>query len=362
MKKINKNKKKKRRFSLTLLLSAVVFMVLIIASAFALACVTILVKYGVIDASVDDLAISDAVWFIVLISIVIGTAFTMLIGKIPLKPINMIIDRINGLAAGDYKTEISFSPPISNHPAFKELSESLNKLSSELQNTEMLSEDFINNFSHEFKTPIVSIAGMAKLLKKGNLSDEQKEQYLDAIEEESMRLSYMATNVLNMTRVENQSILTNLSEYNLSEQIRSCILLLEERWAGKSIELQLEFDEYIIEANEELMKQTFINLLDNAIKFSPKYGTVAVSIKETDGKYRVTVSNTGNEIAPENMERIWNKFYQCDESHATEGNGVGLAIVKKIVELHGGEISVECKNGITSFTVVIDKSQNGPRG
>ncbi len=359
MKKKNSNKKKKRGLSLTLLLSAVVFVVLIIASSFALSCVAILVKTGVIDTSVDDLAISDAVWFIVLISIVIGTAFTMLIGKIPLKPINMIIDRINGLATGDYKTRINFSPPISGHPAFKELSESLNKLSDELQNTEMLSEDFINNFSHEFKTPIVSIAGMAKLLKKGNLSDEQKIQYLDAIEEESMRLSYMATNVLNLTRVENQSILTNLSEYNLSEQIRSCILLLEERWSGKHIELQLDFDEYMIEANEELLKQTFINLLDNAIKFSTEYGTVAVAIKESEQGYRVTVSNTGKEISVENMEKIWNKFYQCDESHATEGNGVGLAVVKKIIDLHGGDVSVQCKNGMTSFAVTVPKNQKG---
>lgn len=151
-------------------------------------------------------------------------------------------------------------------------------MAEELENTQMLRSDFINNFSHEFKTPIVSIAGFAKLLRRGNLTDAQKEEYLAIIEEESLRLAAMATNVMNLTKVENQTILTDLTTFNLSEQIRACVLLLEEKWSRKELDLDLEFPEYTIRANEELLKQVWINLLDNAIKYSPNYGEIGVRI------------------------------------------------------------------------------------
>ena len=161
----------------------------------------------------------------------------------------------------------------------------------------------------------------------------------------------MATNVLNLTKVENQTILTDVTTYNLSEQIRSCILLLENRWMKKHQEFLLEFEEYEISANEELLKQVFINLIDNAIKFSPEYGIIDIKIAEKDRGHTISISNTGEEIPKESIEKIFNKFYQADESHASEGNGVGLAIVKKIVNLHKGSISVRSENGITTFEI-----------
>jgi signal transduction histidine kinase len=227
-------------------------------------------------------------------------------------------------------------------------------MAEELEHTEMLRSDFVNNFSHEFKTPIVSIAGFTKLLKRGDLSEKEKEEYLDIIEEESMRLSVMATNVLNMTKVENQTILTNTSSYNLSEQIRSCVLMLEKRWISKKIEFALEFEEQEICANEELLRQVWLNLIDNAIKYSPEYGFVAIRIRESgDGWCRITITNSGDAIPEDKQKKIFEKFYQVDESHSSEGNGIGLAIVKRIVELHGGEVFVECMNGLTIFTVKI---------
>ena len=229
-------------------------------------------------------------------------------------------------------------------------------MAQELESTEMLRSDFINNYSHEFKTPIVSIAGLAKVLKRGNLSREEQEQYLSAIEEESMRLSYMATNVLSLTKVENQTILSDVSEYNLSEQIRSCMLLLENKWSKRDIELQLDFGEHMICANEELLKQVWINLLDNAVKFTPDGHTIQVRISETDYRIAVDVINTGIEIPQESLPKIFNKFYQADESHATQGNGVGLAIVKRIAELHGGRVSVTSENEVTAFTVELPQN------
>ena len=186
-------------------------------------------------------------------------------------------------------------------------------------------------------------------------ADEQKAEYLDIIETESLRLSAMATNVLNLTKIENQSILTELSEYNLSEQLRTCVLMLESKWSRKDIELELDFDEHTVYANEELLKQVWLNLIDNAIKFSEEGGCVAIRAGESSDSVWVSVENNGAEISEEDKKKIFNKFYQTDKSHSGEGNGIGLAIVKKIVELHGGKTDVESKNGKNTFTITLKK-------
>ena len=168
-----------------------------------------------------------------------------------------------------------------------------------------------------------------------------------------MRLSALATNVLNLSRIENQTILGQKNRFNLSEQIRSCILLLERRWSAKHLDLSLDFDEYEIETDPELLKEVWINLLDNAVKFTPEYGLIRVTIQPGAEGIRVAVTNTGSTIPPEKRDRIFQKFYQADESHATQGNGVGLAIVKKVVELHHGQVNVSCDENSTTFTVVL---------
>lgn len=354
--KRNKKKRNKQRFSLTLLFAAVVFFVLVWAVGLASLSVYLLLVFDVIG-SFEYSSVGNIILVMVITSVFMGATISIFAMKIPLKPVNKLANSMNSLASGDFKVRMKFGKPLGNHPTFLELTDSFNTLAEELQNTEMLRRDFINNFSHEFKTPIVSIAGFAKLLKKGNLSEEQKLQYLDAIEEESMRLSYMATNVLNLTKVENQSILSELSCFNVSEQVRSAVLLLEEKWSRKNIELQLDFDEYMIEANEELLKEVWINLLDNAVKFSPDNSAVAVTIRNEGDIISVSISNTGVEIPGEKLDRIWNKFYQADESHSSYGNGIGLAIVKRITELHKGEVFVKSENLSTEFTIKLPKEQ-----
>ena len=352
-----KRKKRTNRVSLTLLLSVVVFFALLIAILLALGLVMLLIQLHVFKGVSEEIRMSNVLMVMVLISLVMGAALVLIMSKIPVNPINIFVNGLNNLAAGNFKTRISYKGLLANQPAVQEVTESFNKLAKELENTEMLRSDFINNFSHEFKTPIVSIAGFAKLLQRGNLTEEQKMQYLNAIEEESMRLSYMATNILNMTKVENQEILTDVTNFNLSEQIRFAVLLMEDQWSKKNLELQLDFDEHMIEANEELLKQVWINLVGNAVKFAPRCATVAVDICATAESYIVEVSNTGSEIPPEKQKRIFNKFYQADESHAQEGSGIGLAIVKKIVDLHSGWVSVKSGDGMTAFTVELPKKQ-----
>ncbi len=350
-----KNKKKSFNFSLTIVLGLVVFAVLIVSLGLSSALTFILIKTGMLEEEFGQNSQSYIVLFMVVASAFLGALASFFGSKIILRPIRRIIKSMDELASGDFTARMEISD--ARLKAFKALSLKFNTLAEELQNTEMLRSDFINNFSHEFKTPIVSIAGLAKILKKGNLSDEDKEQYLSAIEEESIRLSYMATSVLNLTKIENQSILTNVSAYNISEQMRSCILLLEDKWAKKELELSIDFNEIMIEANEELLKQVLINLLDNAIKFSPDKSCVTVNITDTDGIVLISVTNKGEPISKENKKKIFNKFYQADESHSSEGHGVGLAIVKKIISLHDGEIELTCENGNITFTVALPKSQ-----
>lgn len=354
---IKRIKERTSRSSLTIVLSCFVFSILFVAISLTALGLWLLTGAGVTVDMDGQLQLGLIILFMLLISLIIGGVIAFFSSRIPLKPVNVFINKMNRLAAGDFKTRLKFGSALSTHPVVQELTMSFNTMAEELENTEMLRKDFINAFSHEFKTPIVSISGLANLIESGDLTEEQKVKYARAIREESMRLLSMASNVLILTKVENQTILTDVTQFNLSEQVRSAVLLLEEKWTGKSVDLQLDFDEYLIEANEELLKQVWINLIDNAVKFVPHGGTVELEILDEGEALCVKVSNTGSEIPLEKQDKIFNKFYQADESHATQGNGIGLAIVKRIVDLHSGEISVSSGNGRTTFAVRFFKKQ-----
>ena len=349
---------KKGRIALTILVTACVVLVMLLATVIAFLIASYFLSKDMIPNAIPDTPrFENSLIFMLLINVGLGIIIAAFLARNFLIYVNRIINRMNRLASGDYSARLSYGKPICFHPTIIEITSSFNRMAEELEKTEMHRMDFINNLSHEFKTPIVSIAGFAKMLKKENLSGKQRKEYLDIIEEEAKRLADMATNVLNMTKVENQTILTDVTKFNLSEQILSSVLLLEEKWNKKNLELDLDFDEYDIHANEELLKEVWINLIDNAVKFSTENGGVSIKIEELAQKYRITVSNTGEEIEAENRKKIFHKFYQADESHATEGNGIGLVIVKRVVELHKGKVNVECKDGMVSFKVEIPKEQ-----
>ena len=344
---------RKGQVALALLLSGLVFAINTVVLLLTIAAIYTLAHFGVIETTGGQVGLPEVLKFFFYTSLIIGFMLAAASVKISLKPIYRIIDQLDRLANGDFQTRLHFGRPISEHPTFKQVENSFNRAADELEHTEMLRSDFINNFSHEFKTPIVSICGFAKLLHRGSLTDEQREEYLTIIEDESMRLSAMATNVLSLTRVENQKILTDVTQFNLSEQIRSAVLLLEDKWTQKNLYVDLQFNEHLIWANEELLKQVWINLLDNAIKFSEPDGVVTVTISEGDAKIEVTVSNRGKDIPQESIDHVFGKFYQADESHSTEGNGIGLAVVKQVCRLHNGTVSVKSGQGTTNFTVTL---------
>ncbi len=355
---LKKIKESASRTSLTIVLGIFVFVILIFALGLAALIMYLLSNLGM-SVFYDDngVNIMSVVLLTTVISLVIGGVIAFASSKFTLRPINNLINKMNRLAAGDFKARLKFGNILATHPAFMEISTSFNTMAEELENTELLRNDFINNFSHEFKTPIVSITGFAKLLSNENLSEEQKRLYLKSIEEESLRLSSMATNVLNLTKIENQTILTDISKFNISEQIRSAVLLLESKWEKKNLEMQMDFKEFTIEANEELLKEVWINIIDNGVKFTPAGGRISVNIEKEGDLLIIKISNTGNEIPEDKLNKIYNKFYQADESHDTKGNGIGLAIVKKIVGLHHGEIRATSGNGITTFEVCLPVEQ-----
>ena len=351
----------KRRFALTILFSGVVFCFMLLTMLITGLLLSLLLHAGFSGFGLQTALTDSLIIALMLASLVVGSVITAFMSRFPLGPVNKLINAMNRLSSGDFRTRLRFSGPFAAHQTAKELSDSFNRMASELENTQLLRTDFVNNFSHEFKTPIVSIAGFASLLRRGDLTEAQEQEYLAAIEEESQRLSRMATNVLDLSRVENLTILSDTARYNLSEQLRGCILLLEPKWTRRHLELDVELPELFITASEELLKQVWINLLDNAVKFAPEYGLVRIEAESRDGHLLITVTNSGPQIPPERLDRIFQKFYQADESHAGEGNGIGLAIVKRVVELHGGEVYVESGRETTSFTVLLPEKPTTPR-
>lgn len=348
---MKENKKLRQRLSLILPVAGLFIALLLAMTAFGAIIVSFLIYLRVLKFGDIQLNVGSLILTLLVLNAAIGAALALLMGNVLLKPVNKILNALGGLAAGDYSQRLEFEGWVSRNPTIVELTDSFNTMAQELEQTEMLRSDFINNFSHEFKTPIVSISGFAQVLKRGNLSPQEQEEYLEIIENESLRLARMANNVLDLTRIESQNILTDVRTFNISEQLRTCMLLLEAKWTEKKIEPVLPMQEHYYTGNEDLMKQVWNNLFDNAIKFSPDYGVVESQIAENEEGLHVTVSNYADPIPPEKVDRIFNKFYQADESHASEGNGVGLAVVKKIIDLHQGNIRVECRDGKVEFIV-----------
>ena len=266
---------------------------------------------------------------IAILSTIIATVLTLVLGHIPLRPIRELINATTELSKGNFDVRIDLNSP----NELRELSDSFNKMAEELGSIELLRTDFINNFSHEFKTPIVSLKGFAKLLKDDNLSIEERNEYLDIIISESQRLSTLATN-------------------DLTESIRHSILLLETNWMKKNLQLDINLEEITYYANEELLNQVWLNLLDNAIKFTPEKGRIEINLVAFNDFITLKIKDSGCGMTSEVKKHIFDKFYQGDISHTIQGNGLGLTMVEKIIKLHKGSIEVKSQVNKGSIFIV----------
>lgn len=288
---------------------------------------------------------------VILMVILFSMMISVRLGSSKLKPMNDLINAMGKVSRGDFSVRVD-GEDIPG--AMGEVVQSFNGMASELGGIEMFRKDFINNFSHEFKTPIVSIRGFAKQLERDDLTEEQRREYAHIIVAESERLANMSSNILLLTKLENQQIITNKTEYRLDEQLRSCILLLEKQWSAKEIDLSLNLDEITYTGDEEMMSHVWVNLINNGTKFSPVGGVLELSCRKREKQLEVVVRDHGEGMSPETEKRIFEKFYQGDSAHATEGNGLGLSLVKRIVDLCGGKIEVESTLGAgTAFTVLL---------
>lgn len=333
-----------RALRLSLLFALAVFLVIFTTLLIVIGGLLLLVHFGLAPENPDARV---PLFQLAVACLIIGTILAFAFSGRPLKPLRQIMDATDRIAAGDYSVRLDLKGP----DEFRQLSGKFNHMAEELGGVEMLRRDFIGDFSHEFKTPIVSIRGFARALKWDDLSPEERDEYLDIIIDESQRLSDLSSNVLALSKVENQAILADRSRFNLTEQVRLAMVLLDEKASRKGIRLSLSGDECDVGGDREMLKQVWVNLLDNAVKFCPEQGRVEVRVERRAQAVSVEVFNEGEPIAPEAFPRIFEKFYQGDSSRGTAGNGLGLAIARKVVELHGGSISVRPVEGGNVFAV-----------
>ena len=271
------------------------------------------------------------------------------------KPVQQIQEGLEKIKNGDFESRIC----VQNSSTYKfgEIADSINLLASELSSVETLRTDFIANVSHELKTPLSVIKNYGEMLKDPDLPDEKRVEYAKGITASSRRLSDLITNILKLNKLENQQIFPTAKPYNLSEQLCECLLQFENVWEDKSIAIETDIAEDIsINADSELMSLVWNNLLSNAFKFTEKGGRVSVSLSADDEKATVTVSDTGCGISNEVGKHIFEKFYQGDTSHSVQGNGLGLALVKRVIDISGSDISVRSEVGEgTAFTVTLKR-------
>ncbi len=297
-----------------------------------------------------EISIPNLVW-IVVVSIIVGGVVMASISKRLITPLAKLSTAMNKVAEGDFETQIETESKLE---AIQDIYSNFNLMVKELDATETLQTDFVSNVSHEIKTPITAIEGYATLLQNTENIDEVENEYIEKILFNTKRLSELVSNILLLSKVDNKAIQAKKTTYRLDEQIRQSIVLLEPKWSAKEIDFDVDLDEIEYTGDESLMFHVWNNLIDNAIKFSPENGLIRIKLEKSDRKITFTIEDEGCGISDEEKKHIFNKFYQSDNSHKSEGNGLGLALVKNILTLCGGEISVtDGKNGGARFTVVL---------
>ncbi len=300
-------------------------------------------------------------WNVVLLSL-ICTVIDALRRKFTVdRPVNKIVSAANKIAKGDYSVRIPKLNSIHRADGLDEITECFNKMAEELSGVETLQTDFIANVSHELKTPLAVMQNYATLLQQADLSEEDRMRYAKDVSEACRRLAGLITNILKMNKLENQQIYYSVMKYSLDEQLCECLLAFENVWEGKEIEIETDIAEDVeINADPELLSLVWNNLFSNAFKFTENGGKVSVSLT-TEGEYAVvSVADTGCGITPEIGKHIFEKFYQGDTSRATQGNGLGLALVRRVVDIMGGDIAVSSEVGKGStFTVKLRRGDNG---
>lgn len=300
---------------------------------------------------------SPAMFFSVAGSIILGSIICSVIDLFRRKymvdiPTQKILDATSRIARGDFNINLEITHSHKKFNQYDAIMENINIMSRELSKNEVLKTNFISNVSHEIKTPLSVIQNYVMLLQKEKLSKEEKQKYLRELVIATKRLSNLITNILKLNKLENQQLMPEIVEFNLGEELRLSILQHEELIDNKNINLVCNIEDITISSARDLLQLVWNNLISNAIKFTNEGGTITIEVKQQDGYAVVKVSDSGIGISKEVGKHIFEKFYQGDTSHASEGNGLGLALVKEVIDILGGEIEVESELNVgTCFTI-----------
>jgi len=272
-----------------------------------------------------------------LVTLLIGSVLIVIAVAMIAKPIKAVSEATKKVADGDFDIRLK----VTGKDELAVLARNFNIMTEALSRNDYIHRDFVSNVSHEFKTPIASIKGFGKLLKDPDISETQRHEYIDIIVDESDRLWKLSTNVLKLSELENGVLGLKKEAFALDESIRRVVLLLQEKWEAKNIDLDIQLDEITYKGDQELMAQVIINLLTNAIHHSPVDGKIRIDLHETAKVIVIKIADTGKGITKEDQEKIFDRFYKADQSRSTPGTGLGLTISQRIVGLHGGTIAVE---------------------
>lgn len=333
----------RNRFSLRTRLTALVTLEMLVC---------VLVAYGL-----DQLFNEVLPWTVPLELELVGTCLlvgilvTSQLYKYFFNPIKKLRGAMDKVADGDFSVRLEGK---SSSKEIMEIYTGFNLMANELSSTEILQTDFVSNVSHEFKTPINAIEGYSTLLQDADNLDDGQREYIDKILFNTQRLSSLVGSILLLSKLENQQIPTNQTEYRLDEQIRQSVVALETAWVQKDIELDVELDRVSYLGNEQMMRHVWDNVISNAVKFSPVGGTVKLRLTKKLKKLIFTIEDQGPGLTEEALGHIFDKFYQADNSHKQEGNGLGLALVKRILTIEKGQITAEnLRSGGCRFTVIL---------
>lgn len=335
------------------------FVVFFLLIAFVITCNFYLFMHGMQMDEAEIRAAAPVTFYNVLLMTVLFSVLDLFRRKWMIgRPVKRILDGVNKIVAGDFNVRIPYIKGEDSGNEFDVIIRGLNEMTAELGSVETLRTDFVSNVSHELKTPLSVIQNYGTMLQGDNLSEKQRLEYAKAITAQTKKLSNLITNILKLNRLENQQIYPEKKNYNLTEQICECLLGFEQAWEKKELEIETDLEEDIIVCEDaELLSLVWNNLFSNAVKFSNEGGKIVVSVKREDGRIFVTVSDNGCGISPEVGKHIFERFYQGDTSHATQGNGLGLALVKKVIDIVGGHIHVQSALGEgTTFCVCLEES------
>ncbi len=335
------------------------YVVFFLVVAFAVTCcmllfVNILVDTMGLTLTEENIAAAAKLTFgnVVLITLIFGTIDYVRRKMMVDRPVKIITEATEKIMQGDFSIRVA---PMhgAGMEGFNQIGMAINAMAQELSGTETLRTDFIANVSHELKTPLAVMGNYATMLQRPGITEEEKNEYAKAISEAARRLAQLITNILKLNKLENQQIFPQPKEFDLGEHLCECLLGFEDAWEAKNLEIETDIEDDVrIKSDPELLSLVWNNLISNAVKFTPGGGKIDVSLKTVNNAVIVSVSDTGCGMTPEVGQHIFEKFYQGDTSHATQGNGLGLALVKRVVDILNGEIGVVSVSGQGStFTV-----------